>query len=172
MNSKKRMMFILEEDYYFITIKILSILTALECDEKPFEDHRKLGIIFEFIKDEKNFNFLQKLLNNKELDLFDNERAIKIFCESKLDVSVIKRVLFFLEKQEMLELSRNIKNSNINVTLKKDEKFIELVNEGILDDDLKRCRMVKKLIPRLRSLKLDTLQTKIFGYNEVEKWED
>ena len=168
MNSKKRMMFILEEDYYFITIKILSILTALECDE----DHRKLGIIFEFIKDEKNFNFLQKLLNNKELDLFDNERAIKIFCESKLDVSVIKRVLFFLEKQEMLELSRNIKNSNINVTLKKDEKFIELVNEGILDDDLKRCRMVKKLIPRLRSLKLDTLQTKIFGYNEVEKWED
>ena len=72
----------------------------------------------------------------------------------------------------MLELSRNIKNSNINVTLKKDEKFIELVNEGILDDDLKRCRMVKKLIPRLRSLKLDTLQTKIFGYNEVEKWED
>jgi len=74
---------------------------------------------------EKNFNFLQKLLNNKELDLFDNERAIKIFCESKLDVSVIKRVLFFLEKQEMLELNRNIKNSNINVTLKKDEKFIE-----------------------------------------------
>ena len=27
MNSKKRMMFILEEDYYFITIKLLSILS-------------------------------------------------------------------------------------------------------------------------------------------------
>ena len=166
------MMFILEEDYYFITIKVLSILSVLECDVKPFEDHRKLGIIFEFIKDEKNFNFLQKLLNNSELDLFDNERAIKIFCESKLDVSVIKRVLFFLEKQEMLELSRNIRNSNINVMLKRVDKFDELVNEGILDDDLERCRMVKRLIPRLRSLKLDTLQTKIFGYNEVEKWED
>ena len=45
MDSKKRMMFILEEDYYFITIKILSILKALECDKKPFEDYRKLGII-------------------------------------------------------------------------------------------------------------------------------
>lgn len=166
------MMFILEEDYYFITIKILSILTALECDIKPFEDYRKLGIIFEFIKDEKNFIFLQKILNNKDLDLFDHERVIKIFCESKLDVSVIKRVLFFLEKQEMLELSRSIKNSNINVMLKKVDKFNELVNEGVLDDDLKRCRTVKRLIPRLRTLKLDTLQTKIFGYNEVEKWED
>ena len=47
MNSKKRMMFILEEDYYFITIKLLSILKALNCDIKPFEDYRKLGIIFE-----------------------------------------------------------------------------------------------------------------------------
>lgn len=72
----------------------------------------------------------------------------------------------------MLELSRSIKNSNINVMLKRIDKFNELVNEGILDDDLKRCRTIKRLIPRLRSLKLDTLQTKIFGYNEVEKWED
>lgn len=45
MNSKKRMMFILEEDYYFITIKILSILIALECNIKPFEDYRRLAII-------------------------------------------------------------------------------------------------------------------------------
>ena len=49
--------------------------------------------------------------------------------------------------------------------LKRVDKFNELVNEGILDDDLERCRTVKRLIPRLRNLKLDTLQTKIFGYS-------
>lgn len=37
MEYKKRMMFILEEDYYFITIKLLSILKASGCDKKPFE---------------------------------------------------------------------------------------------------------------------------------------
>lgn len=172
MDSKKRMMFILEDDYYFITIKILSILNALECDVKPFEDHRKLGIIFEFVKDEKNFIFLQKLLQNDNLDLFDNERAVKIFCESKLNVSVIKRVLFFLEKQQMLELTRSQKNSNINILLTKTDKFLELMDEDILSDDMERCMAIKKLIPRLRSLKLDTLQNKIFGYSEVTKWED
>lgn len=69
MDSKKRMMFILEEDYYFITIKILSILKALECDKKPFEDYRKLGIIFEFIKNEDNMSFLEKLLSYSSNDI-------------------------------------------------------------------------------------------------------
>lgn len=172
MDSKKRMMYILEDDYYFITIKILSILNALGCEVKPFEDHRKLGIVFEFIKDEKNFIFLHKLLLNENLDLFDNERAVKIFCESKLNVSVIKRVLFFLEKQEMLELTRSQKNSNINILLIKSNKFLDIIDEDVLSDDMERCMAIKKLIPRLRSLKLVTLQNKIFGYSEVTKWED
>lgn len=172
MDNKKRIMFIMEEDYYFIIIKILSTLKALECDVKPFEDHRKLGILFEFVKDEKNFIFLSKLLEKKNLDLFDNEKVVKIFCESRLDVSVIKRVLFFLEKQGMIELSRSLKNSNIDILLKEVKEFTELINDGVLDEDLKRCIAIKKMIPRLRSLKLDSLQKKIFGYSEVMKWED
>jgi len=42
----------------------------------------------------------------------------------------------------------------------------------ILDEDLNRCFTVRKLIPRIRSLKLETLQKKVFGYDEVSKWED
>lgn len=172
MDSKKRMMFILEEDYYFITIKLLSILNALDCDKKPFEDYRKLGIVLEAIKSEENIIFLQKLIHHSQLNIFDNDKAIKFFCDSRLNVSVIKRVLFFLEKQNMVELTRSIKNSNINVTLKESEAFNNLIEMKILDEDLNRCFTVRKLIPRIRSLKLETLQKKVFGYDEVSKWED
>lgn len=165
-------MFILEEDYYFITIKILSILKMLDCDKKPFEDYRKIGIIFEFIKNEDNMFFFQKLVNQKANDVFDNERAIKIFCDSRVGISVIKRVLFILEKREMVELFRSQKNSNIDVKLKKTKEFNELIKMGILDTDLEKCKKVKELVPRIRRLKLETLQEKIFGYNEVTKWED
>ena len=160
MNSKKRMMFILEEDYYFITIKLLSILKALDCDIKPFEDYRKLGII------------LEKLINQKEDNIFDNEKSIKIFCDSKLNVSVIKRVLFFLEKQDMIEMRKNPKNSNIDILLKINDKLRSLIETGLLEEDISRCLTIKKLLPRIRSLKLSTLQEKVFGYNEVTKWED
>lgn len=172
MDNKKRMMFILEEDYYFITIKLLSILKALDCDKKPFEDYRKLGIVLEAIKSEENIIFLQKLIHHSQLNIFDSDKAIKFFCDSRLNVSVIKRVLFFLEKQNMVELTRSIKNSNINVTLKESEAFNNLIEMKILDEDLNRCFTVRKLIPRIRSLKLETLQKKVFGYDEVSKWED
>lgn len=170
MDNKKRMMFILEEDYYFITIKILVILKALECDIKPFEDFRKLGIIFEFIKENSNFIFLHKLINNGQQDLFDSEKAVKIFCDSKLDVSVIKRILFFLEKKRMVELSKSKKNSEIDVLLIHNDAFDKLIQEGILTEDMEKCVAVKSLIPRLKSLKIESLQKKIFGYSEVEKW--
>ena len=172
MNSKKRMMFILEEDYYFITIKLLSILKALDCDIKPFEDYRKLGIIFEFVKSQENTEFLEKLINQKEDNSFDNEKSIKIFCDSKLNVSVIKRVLFFLEKQDMIEMRKNPKNSNIDILLKINDKLRSLIETGLLEEDISRCLTIKKLLPRIRSLKLSTLQEKVFGYNEVTKWED
>lgn len=171
-DSKKRMMFILEEDYYFITIKLLSILKALDCDIKPFEDYRKLGIIFEFVKSQENTEFLEKLINQKEDNIFDNEKSIKIFCDSKLNVSVIKRVLFFLEKQDMIEMRKNPKNSNIDILLKINDKLTSLIETGLLEEDISRCLTIKKLLPRIRSLKLSTLQEKVFGYNEVTKWED
>ena len=139
---------------------------------KPFEDYRKLGIVLEAIKSEENIIFLQKLIHHSQLNIFDNDKAIKFFCDSRLNVSVIKRVLFFLEKQNMVELTRSIKNSNINVTLKESETFNNLIEMKILDEDLNRCFTVRKLIPRIRSLKLETLQKKVFGYDEVSKWED
>lgn len=89
---------------------------------------------------------------------------IKCFCN--------KESSLFLEKQNMVELTRSIKNSNINVTLKESEAFNNLIEMKILDEDLNRCFTVRKLIPRIRSLKLETLQKKVFGYDEVSKWED
>ena len=44
----------------------------------------------------------------------------------------------------MVELTRSIKNSNINVTLKESEAFNNLIEMEILDEDLNRCFTVKK----------------------------
>lgn len=170
MDSKKRMMFILEEDYYFITIKLLSILKALECDKKPFTDFRRLGLIFEFVKSRNNLCLFYRLISEGNPDIFDTEKAVKIFCDSKLDISVIKRVLFFLEKQQVVELQKNIKTGNIDVLLLNDERINELLKQDVVNEDFERTYALKKAIRGLRSLKLETLQIKIFGYSEVTKW--
>ena len=41
MNNKKRMMFVFEEDYYYITMKIISILQYMNCINSKLVDYRK-----------------------------------------------------------------------------------------------------------------------------------
>lgn len=169
---KKRMMFVLEEDYYFITIKLLTILSGLECNKKTFVDYRKLSLIFEIIKDNKNMELLNKIINKKDLDLFDNEQLLKLFCNSNMNISVFKRILFFLEKQDIVILEKNNRFSCIDVKLLHNEAINDLLKQEIMSDDFKRVKIINKFISRICSLKFESLQTKIFGYSEVSKWED
>lgn len=172
MNIKKRMMFVLEEDYYFITLKLIAILDGLGCKNKPFVDYRKLSLILEFIKDSKNIDLLNKAINKLELNVFDNERLLKLFCDSNMNISVIKRVLFFLEKQNIVHLEKNNRFGCIDVNLLDYADVNNLLKEGIMDEDILRVLDFQRLINRIRSLKFETLQTKIFGFSEVSKWED
>lgn len=168
MDDKKRMMFILEEDYYFITLKLLSILLVFESEKKPFTNYLKLGILYESIKNDTNFLLIKKAIINKNLDLFDSEKLLKIYCDSQLNMVVIKRVLFFLESQKMVIMSKDDSNSSINVVLVVDERVKELINSNLLNEDMQMCMEIKKQLPRLRVTNLETLQNKIFGCKEVK----
>lgn len=160
MDSKKRLMFILEDDYYYITLKVLAILKALDCDKKPFEDYRKIGIIFELIKNPSNLLFFEKILNKVQLDIFDSERIIGISYNAKINAAVIKRVLFFLEKQNMINMNRSLKGDYIDVFLLNTLQIRQLIEENILSEDIEKVALLKRKIPRLRSIKISTLRKK------------
>lgn len=83
-----------------------------------------------------------------------------------------KESFIFLGKARYDRNEENPKNSNIDILLKINDKLRSLIETGLLEEDISRCLTIKKLLPRIRSLKLSTLQEKVFGYNEVTKWED
>jgi hypothetical protein len=166
------MMFILEEDYYFITLKILAILSGLDCTKKSFVDYRKLSVIFQFIRDRKNLDLFDKAINTRNFTLFENERLTKLFCDSNMDINVIKRFLFFLEKQDIVKLEKNNRFSCIDVSLIENNDILNGILKDIVNDDIQRVKRIQRSINRIRSLKFETLQAKIFGYGEVAKWED
>jgi len=172
MDNKKRLMFSLEEDYYYITLKILLILKGFNCDNKPFIDYRKLGLIFEIIKDEKTIRFINRLVqrNFENVNLIENDRILDIACNSKLNTPVIKRILLFLESKRIIELCKG-KNTIDILLVKNDEVFNILDNEKFIDD-VNRIGLVKDMVPRVRYIKFTTLKKKLFGDNEVIKWED
>ncbi|ABR47070.1 hypothetical protein Amet_0845 [Alkaliphilus metalliredigens QYMF] len=174
MDSKKRLMFSLEEDYYYITLKILLILKHYECDKNPFIDYRKLSILFEIIKDEKTNHFVDGLIkkNFSDINLVDNDRIVDIVCNSKLNVPVIKRILLFLESKGIIQLFKNSKKNSIDVKLIKNSDAFEMLESENFSNDMERIRMIKEHVPNARWVKFRTLKEKLFGGNEVIKWDD
>jgi hypothetical protein len=72
----------------------------------------------------------------------------------------------------MIELRKSLKAGSVDVILIRNDALDELIFKSVLKEDIEKCVFMKKAISRLRSLKLDTLQTKIFGNNEAMKWGD
>lgn len=165
-------MFVLEEDYYFITMKLIIILNELDCKNKIFTDYRKLGVVFEFIKDNKNMNLFDKVINGHELDVFDNEQLLKLYCDSNMNIHLIKRVLFFLDTQNIIKLNKNNKFSCIDVKLLGNDEVDSLLKQDIFTEDIKSIKEIQKYINRIRMIKFESLQEKIFGHSEVAKWAD
>jgi len=166
MDNKKRMMFVLDEDYYFVTIKILSVLKGLDCCDKKLVDYRKLAVIIEFIKEEKNMMLLKKILNSGQLDLFESERLLSIYCKSNVENALVKRVLFFLEKKGLVSMEKNNKFNCVDVGLNYNGKLEEIFTSDFIVNDFKKMKVFWE-IQRIKTLKYETFIGKIFGDSEV-----
>ena len=165
MDNKKRMMFVLEEDYYYITIKILLILRCLNCTKKYFKDYQKLSFLLEFIKGDSYIRLLKKsILDSVNIHLEDREKLVNVYYKAKLNNAVIQRVLFFLEKKKIIELKKDIRTITIDIKLIEIELVDEIFKEDIFRKDEDICNMIKEIYPRVSSVKYDTFTEKVFGY--------
>lgn len=172
MDKKKRMMFILDKDYYFITIKLLIILNYLNCYKDKFIDYRKLAFIIEFIKDDKDIDLYKKNIRRSiDLNIFERERLINIYCNGNIDQPLIKRVLLFLEKKGLINLEKNIRFNCIDVGLVKNENLDEILSLENLYNDIEKVKNIYDEFTSLRSIKYKLFIERIFGDSEVAKWE-
>ena len=167
MNSKKRLMFILEEDYYYLTLKTIAILKALKCDKKCLVDYRKICLIYEVIKDPSNID----LINKSNLDIFESNKLLNIAYSAKMNSAIFKRIIFFLEKKNIIRLEKNIKQESIDVYLCDSEEVKFLISENLLKEDIIKVEKLQKEISRIRSVKFSTLNNNIFGKSDVVLWE-
>ncbi len=172
MNSKKRLMFIIEDDYYYITIKVISILVALNCYEIPFNDYRKLSIIIELIKNENNINILNKAKRCNGLDNIEKEKMINIICSAKIAIPTIKRILFFLEKQCIISMGKSLSEEGIKIKLIKSDRLSEILTDDIIGNDIVAVNSVNEILPRLKQIKNSTLIKRISELIGVNIWED
>lgn len=172
MDNKKRMMFSIDEDYYFISIKILIILSVLKCYTTKLVDYRKLALIIEFIKNKENFELFKKLfLGDKKETIQQNKQILNIYFNASLNELLIKKIIFFLERKNLLELEKNNKFKSLDIKFIKNRQLEHFLSEEIFNEDKEQIIYIKNNLDRLKSIKYDTFIEKIFGSGEVSKWD-
>lgn len=176
LSVKKRIMFIKDEDYYYLTYNILVILDYFGCYniDNLFRDYRKLSYLVYFLSSDKNTEMFQKASNsdNEKLSLSDYENLLQIYTKSKFINSQIKRLLFSLNQRQFIEIIKDDKFSSVSLYMKDKDKIKEVLNNELFQTEYKRVEKIKQSYSRLRSVKYETFLEKVFKANGVGKWDD
>ncbi len=168
MNNKKRMMFVLEEDYYYITMKIISILQYMNCINSKLVDYRKISYIISCTTDDETLKLFCKSIDDyNSLSIIERERLLDMYYKGSLNQPIVKRVLFFLEKKNIICIVKNHNYGCIDVNLVKNKHLKDIFINEYFKEDRQRINTFYKKYNRVRSVKYETFIFKVFGSSEV-----
>lgn len=168
-STKKRLMYLSDEDFYFYCYSVFVILDSLGCrDGKYFRDYRKLAFLTDIVNDDKTVYVVSHSLGKKP-NPKDYERLLDSYSNGLTRRSEILKLLFVLEKKGYVSLNRG-KAQEIDVTLTKENLPNDFFGSNVFDSECKNIKSVSKKVGRLASLTLDTMLNKIYVENGVRTW--
>lgn len=169
---KRKMMFIKGEDFYYLTYNILILLHCFECykPEKAFKDHRKLTYLIELMSDSNLLEcFLEVFKTDKSFRTDDKRSMFEMFCNAKMRTNQITKLVFALNRNNHIFVDKH--KYNINLWLNDCQEIKELVSSETYKIEISNCLKIKKAMPMLRIMSLETMLNKIFDENGVKTWD-
>lgn len=167
---KKKIMFSKGDDFYFLSYNILLILYGLDCicGKRTFKDYRKLAFMIDFVSDRSLANTIKtsELIKNP----IDREMFTRAYANGLLRLNQIARLLFTLEKQELVKLEREQGKDVVNVCLTESAKTNPFFDKELFKLELSNLNLLSTTIQRTTSLSLDTMLIKLFENHGIKTW--
>lgn len=165
-NKRKRMMFIVSEDYNLLVYKILCILEFYKCfnTSKQFNDIRKISSLIQFMENEGSVQLFQDAYEG-EINIYDRDKLYKINLKANLvKVDVIK-IIHALELKEIIEVSR--KDTIIKINLIKNESVLKLISNEFFNSEKGNIKKLQKTMSKLKTVGYDRYYYNLFRKNGV-----
>lgn len=164
---KKRIMYLSGEDFYLFCYSMFVVLDVLGCHGgKVFRDYRKLAFLINIMNDEK----LIYILNSEHVNTYDQEYLYSSYSNGLMKRSEILKLIFTLEKKGFVTLSRGKTNQEIDVSLDKTSIPGSFFDKHVFSVEYNHVKTIKKSVPKLNSLTLDTMLKKIYADKGVKTW--
>ncbi|PQJ46361.1 hypothetical protein BTN99_13620 [Vibrio campbellii] len=154
--AKKRMMFVQNDDYNFLSYITILILQYFSCTKKKtvFVDYRKIAFIANiiFYKNKDDWN--------------------QIYYSSQTTLKSLFSIIQLLEKKGILNLESNEKLKTIDLWLNKDSIGDTFSEGNLFKYELDEIKKIHSEISRTRTLKLKTFLDRVFEQHGVTVWEE
>jgi len=172
LDIKKRMMFLKGDDLYYLTYNILILLKELRCfsNERPFIDHNKLAFLVEFVADKQITSIIAA--NSIKVDLSQSEKHIlqSTYAEGIMRRHIITRLIFALNKRRIIGLSQGETASQIMLWITSDTLPEDFFKTDVYDAEISNISLFKQVLPKVRTMRLDTMLGKLFDRYGVSTW--
>ena len=171
---KKRLMFLKGEDLYFIAYNTIVLLEVFSCKSQnsPLLDHTKIAFLIEFIADSRLASIINTQRERKNgLGDSDKRQLQAAYTQGLMRRHIIFRLVFALERKGILSLESKPDTGLVAVWLNTQKLPVGFFKTELYEDEFQNAAAIKNMIPRLRTIALDTLICKLFSDNGVHVWD-
>ena len=164
-------MFVKGEDFYFLSYNIFLLLLTYEStnEKSRFRDYRKLAFLIDFISDSR----LSRLLDNPttHYNIADKDFLNRSYANGLLRMNEILKLLFALEKHKIITLLKDNDSNSLDVYLNTEELARSFWDWELFLNEKQNLSRLKTNIPKLKSLKLETLLSKLYYNYSDKQWD-
>lgn len=167
LNLKKKIMFSVNDDLYYIIYNIIIILEKYKCKspKKTFKNFIKIAFLSTIISNDAYVFAFRRLKNRKNIS--DIDLISKAFIEGLVNIENTKRGVFILEKRKIITVNK--KDNSIYINSKNINKEFEL--NKVFNYEIINLEDFNALFDRISMLTLNTFIEKVFKDNGVESWQ-
>lgn len=173
-SSKKRLMYITGEDFYYLTYNSLLLLHEFGCfsKENRFHDHRKLAYLVEFAADYRLTSILQRTGSGKILNPFDRQLLVNAHSKGAGRTALFTRLSYALEMKNIISVNRNVRTKCLDFWLTEQMRGHPLFTGGHFKTERENSEILRIIYNRVRSAGLETMLNNLFQKHGVSTWLD
>lgn len=169
-STKRRMMFVPGEDFYFLTYILLVLLNELNAktEERSLSDSRKLAYLADFISGDSD---LLLATSKSKLSSSGRARLSILYDRASARKIAAERLIEAICKHGLIKINRE-SGSVDKLYLVQSKKTEVLLSNLMYRKEVDRIKKLRKVLPMLRTMSLDTIKQRLFGDRGVLTWGD
>lgn len=165
LSSKKRMMFIKDEDYNFLAYNIFIVLAGIGAvkGKGKLKDHRKLSFLIDFVSNNNLIDIIVKSNKTGKINTIDREILNHSYTNAVLRVKLVNQLVFTLSNEGILNVEEK-KMDRLYISIDKNKIDKEFFKGNLFKIERNNLNRLKKEVQRITIIDISNMLDQLY-YN-------